>query len=171
MNLKQPDPLPVSDTEREHFQLGFAVRPEVEDEFYPPDHARDVWNKIPEHLREGLRRYMMEFQRPGDFLCAVLNNDLAGALARADDVSIISLREISTYLYNCAPPECHGRPGAVDEWCARLVRARLEDSLGLGLATITVSDLFAADSAERQRNKRRFWRSLAAEHRKPPAGS
>lgn len=121
--------LPVSQTEREHLALGLDVRPEVEAEMFPADHNHELWLRIPENIRDGLRRYMMDFVRPGGFLVSVLENDLAGALQRAhDDATLLSIRDICTYLFNCAPPQCYGDRDAVDKWCAKLVRLRIDDS-------------------------------------------
>jgi hypothetical protein len=105
-------------------------QPLCDEHGFPPDHNQEQWERIPAHLRDGLRAYMMEFRRPGKFLCCVLENDLAGALGRADAGSILGIKEITTYLFSCAPPKCYGSVDAVDAWCARPIRHRLERSLG-----------------------------------------
>lgn len=123
-----PPYLPVTELERQLFREGKAVRAEVVAAMHPADHDAQLWEKVPEHLREGLRSYLMEYYRPGHFLCALLENDLAGALARADDVSILAVRDIMSYLFNCAPAGSYGSRDEVDRWCAKFVRRRLEDS-------------------------------------------
>lgn len=58
-----------------------------------------------------------EFHRPvGDFLMAVLSNDLRGACQRADDENIENLPAYVAYLYNEAPGACWGSPEKVKEW-------------------------------------------------------
>lgn len=123
----QPDKLPVTRIERQHFRLGLDVRDEVKAEMFPADHNDELWQQIPENLRDGLRRYMMEFIEPGRFLRSILENDLSETARRADSaVSFLAARDVLTYLFMCAPPECYGDRDAVDRWCARLVRLRLE---------------------------------------------
>lgn len=122
-----PPYLPVTDLERRHYLEGRAVRPEVVAAMHPADHVDELWQKIPEHLREGLRSYLMEYRRPGSFLCSVLENDLHGALMRCD-WSLACIRDICLYLYNCAPAGSYGSRDEVDAWCAKLVRLRLEES-------------------------------------------
>ncbi len=72
---------------------------------------------IPERMAGGIERYINKGILPGDFLIAVLENDLMNALGKADSENIKNLPAYLTYLYNEAPANCHGSPKAVKAWC------------------------------------------------------
>lgn len=74
--------------------------------------------KVPQHLREGLFAYVIDGRPTGDFLAAVLANDLRDAFARADDRSLAGLRAIIHALYMAAPALCHGSREKVAQWIA-----------------------------------------------------
>lgn len=75
---------------------------------------------IPEHLQPGLERFVLQGIRPGSFLCAVLSNDLAGAVMRASDhTALAALQALGAWLYNEAPASCWGSTAAVDAWIER----------------------------------------------------
>ncbi len=98
---------------------------------FPPDHNDELWQAIPVHLRDGLRAYLMQYVRPGDYLLAVLRNDLLDAMRRAADTSaVFAVRSIALYLFACAPPKSYGDRDNVDHWLARPVKLRLERSIG-----------------------------------------
>ena len=71
---------------------------------------------VPEHCRDGLRRYFENRIPPGSFLTAVLSNDLMGAAGRADDVNRHRLLDYCTFLYSYAPRGSFGSPEAVRDW-------------------------------------------------------
>lgn len=73
---------------------------------------------IPPHLREGLRAYFLDRLPTGDFLRAVLENDFAGAVLRADPITERWLPSIAKFLHNDTPPRSHGSPAAVAAWLA-----------------------------------------------------
>ncbi len=59
----------------------------------------------------------MEHRVPtGDFLRAVLSNDLREAIGRADDGNLDALIHIVAYCYNDIPGHCWGTPEAVEGW-------------------------------------------------------
>lgn len=62
----------------------------------------------------------------GDFLRAVLSNDLMGAVGRADHDNIRVLPAICSYVYMELPGPCHGSPEIVSEWQATCLAAREE---------------------------------------------
>ena len=72
----------------------------------------------PEHLVEAFQRYVEHGIPPGDFLRAVLENDLMGACGRADAMNIMLLPTIASYVYNRMPSTCHGSPERVAVWIA-----------------------------------------------------
>lgn len=72
---------------------------------------------VPEHLQDGLRRYLLHGIQPGHFLTAVLENNLFEAMARADLVSRAGLFGLVSHLYNEAPRGCYGSREIVQAWC------------------------------------------------------
>lgn len=71
---------------------------------------------IPQHTKEGLDRYVKEGIPTGDFLYAVLTNDLFEACGRADIYNQENLFDICSYIYNHLPSTCWGSREAVKEW-------------------------------------------------------
>lgn len=71
---------------------------------------------IPDHMMAGLARYIEHGSSVGDFLTAVLENDLSEACARADNENLANLPAYAAYLYNEAPPQCHGSREKVRAW-------------------------------------------------------
>jgi len=74
--------------------------------------------EIPEHTRNGLDRWVRE-GLAGDFLRAVLRNDLVEAAGRADALNAPRLPAIVQYVYNECPSDCYGSPAKVEAWAAR----------------------------------------------------
>lgn len=71
---------------------------------------------IPEHMQQGLRLYLEDGLEPGGFLYAVLTNDLAGAVGRADSTNVRRLPEYVQFLYNYAPAGSWGSERKVAAW-------------------------------------------------------
>lgn len=71
---------------------------------------------IPPLLIERLQAYVKDRIPTGDFLRAVLENDLKGAVGRADVQSQRALCAIVSYCYNHIPSACWGSPEKVEEW-------------------------------------------------------
>jgi len=71
---------------------------------------------IPSYMEYALRLYIDEGHIPGGFLRAVLENDLKGAVNRADSNNLRNLVAYSYFLYNDAPADCYGSPAAVAAW-------------------------------------------------------
>lgn len=71
---------------------------------------------VPEHIRGGLCRYINEGVPAGDFLTAVLSNDLREALGRADDINRAMLFATVSWLHCEAPSRCWGNPDRVKLW-------------------------------------------------------
>ena len=72
--------------------------------------------KVSEHLLDGLCNYGQHRQMVGDFLTAVLQNDLMVAMGRADDLSRLELFEICRFVYNEMPSQCWGSKEIVRKW-------------------------------------------------------
>src|SRR5688572_25670613 len=55
----------------------------------------------------------------GDFLRAVLSNDLTEACGRADDYNLLTLPAIVAYVYNNLPADCHGSRERYEAWASK----------------------------------------------------
>lgn len=73
---------------------------------------------VPEHMREGLVSYVERRVMPGDFLRAIIENNLHEAVARADGTNIEQLPAFVNFFYNHAPSPCWGSPASMKAWLA-----------------------------------------------------
>lgn len=71
---------------------------------------------IPHYMQKGITEYVLHGRKPGDFLCALLKNDLMGAAGRADGGNIHLLGEYAKLLYNHVPYGCYGSEENFDAW-------------------------------------------------------
>jgi len=72
---------------------------------------------VPEHMHDGVINYLRHGLPPGGFLTAVMENDLVGAFARADQKNAAAMQEWAAYLYAYVPVGARGK-GSVELWCA-----------------------------------------------------
>ncbi len=75
-----------------------------------------VYTMLPEHMRQAARRYIEDHELPGDFLTAVLRNDLVDAFGKADGTNITAMRTWASWLYNECPANAWGSPAKVTAW-------------------------------------------------------
>ena len=80
------------------------------------------YTQIPPNMMERLLAYTIEHQPVGDFLQAVICNDLRGAFGRADDVNIEIIGVYVAWFYNEAPGLCHGSREAYRAWIAKVAK-------------------------------------------------
>ena len=73
---------------------------------------------LPDYTRDSLIRYVEHRIAPGGFLCAVLSNDLFGALGKADESNSAAIVEICRFIYNELPNGCWGSEERVNSWLA-----------------------------------------------------
>jgi len=73
---------------------------------------------LPDYMVPGLERYIYKGILPGDFLSAVLRNDLVSAVSNADETNLANLPVYIGFLYNEVPSTCWGSPQKVEEWSA-----------------------------------------------------
>jgi hypothetical protein len=73
---------------------------------------------IPERMMGGIRRYIDQGIPPGDFLTAIICNDLKEAVSRADDENMRNLPAYVAYFVNAAPYISWGTRAKMDEWLA-----------------------------------------------------
>lgn len=81
----------------------------------------DYIENVPESILDSLNRYVKDKIPTGNFLQAVLSNDLMDAIGRADAINRGKLFEICTYVYNELPMNCWGSRKKVDEWLSNKV--------------------------------------------------
>ena len=74
---------------------------------------------VADHMLDSLKRYTEKHHPVGDFLTAVLENNLSEAVGKADDYNLINLPAFVGYLYNEAPSECWGSKEKVKEWLSK----------------------------------------------------
>jgi hypothetical protein len=71
---------------------------------------------LPEDVLDTFKLFVFKRLRPGQFLMAVLSNDLQKAVGHADDNSMKSLRRIVQFVYFDLPSDCWGSPEKVRAW-------------------------------------------------------
>lgn len=86
---------------------------------------------IPDYMIEGLDLWIRFGVLPGDFLVAVLCNDLMEACGRADETNLRNLPAYCAYLYNQAPPGCFGSSAKVEAWIKAKAAERQAAYMGL----------------------------------------
>jgi hypothetical protein len=74
---------------------------------------------IPLHMHDALALYLEYGVPPGDFLLAVLENNLKEAVGRADKQNLHNIPAFVAFLYNEAPTGAWGTPGNIRQWIAR----------------------------------------------------
>lgn len=71
---------------------------------------------IPDRMMPGIRRYIDDKIRPGDFLQAVICNNLKKAVFLADIENLENLPAFVAYFHWNAPSECHGSEEKMKAW-------------------------------------------------------
>lgn len=84
--------------------------------------------RLPSHMHDGLLRYLELGLRPGHFLTAILKNDLAEAVSRADDENQRLIADYILVLVDHAPSDAWGSPAKVEQWLLRGAQLRSEAS-------------------------------------------
>lgn len=72
--------------------------------------------EIPEYMRDGLELYVQMGVVPGDFLSAVIANDLKKAVMYADVNNMRNLPAYANFFYNYAPVDCWGSVQNLNDW-------------------------------------------------------
>jgi hypothetical protein len=86
--------------------------------------SRGLGMVIPSHMVERLRAYIELGHPMGDFLQAVISNDLREACSRADDTNCHILPAYIVYLFNEAPAPCWGSREKYEAWVRKFAVAR-----------------------------------------------
>lgn len=75
---------------------------------------------IPGYMHGAIVNWIEDGLKPGDFLTAVIDNNLKEAALRADDTNINYLKDYIMWFYNHAPSDIWGFAGATEKWCERV---------------------------------------------------
>lgn len=81
--------------------------------------AQALKRGIPDYMINALVDYVVFGVAPGNFLGALLSNDLMETYRRADDTNIDRIRNYVMFLYNDAPAACSGSHQRFGEWIQR----------------------------------------------------
>ena len=71
---------------------------------------------LPEDIRGAVKRYIEDHIKPGDFLQAVICNNLKEAFQKADDININRMFDIVKFFYWEAPGNCWGSSKKMEAW-------------------------------------------------------
>lgn len=85
---------------------------------------RNTLIDVPEHIHDAIIRYIEDGYEPGDFLKAVICNNLIDACAHADWINRHRIFEIVGWFYNHAPSPCWGSEENYRNWIAMKRRER-----------------------------------------------
>lgn len=75
---------------------------------------------IPDYMVGAIDRYIKLGVHPGDFLFAVVTNNLKEAVIAADDINLKNIPAYVSYFYNEAPSQCWGSAQKVNAWMKNL---------------------------------------------------
>lgn len=71
---------------------------------------------LPQHMQRGFIDYIETGAPPGDFLTAVICNDLRGAFGQADNINFYLIGDFVSAFHNFAPAMCWGSNEAFMHW-------------------------------------------------------
>ncbi|MCK9435013.1 MAG: hypothetical protein M0R32_09400 [Candidatus Cloacimonetes bacterium] len=74
------------------------------------------YGKIPPHMLEDLNRYATDHVLSGNFLYALLSNDLSKSFSYADSETMNAMYDYVQYVFNYLPLQCWGSKEKVDDW-------------------------------------------------------
>jgi len=75
------------------------------------------YSMLPEHMQGAARDYVERGWPPGEFLLAVLTNDLVAAFGRADATNVLFMHQWAMWLYNECPSGAWGSVEKLQVWC------------------------------------------------------
>jgi hypothetical protein len=81
-------------------------------------------NLCPPLIAEAIEAYVLFGKPVGGFVRSILENDLYGAVLRADEHNVLAIPHIVTYVVNNVPTAACGSAHNVDTWSERKRRER-----------------------------------------------
>ena len=93
----------------------------TEDTVLVGEHPGENWftgeyEQIPAHMREAIVNYVAHRKMTGDFLRAVVCNNLVNAVGYADDTNRGLIPLYVRWFFNYAPSGCWGSPEKLAAW-------------------------------------------------------
>ena len=85
----------------------------------------ELAKNVPPHTLDSLMRYVEEGCPPGDFLRALLSNDLRESFGRADLTNRYSLFDIVMFLHNCCPSDCWESEENYRQWIKKFSKTKV----------------------------------------------
>lgn len=76
------------------------------------------YSRLPEQNRAGAKLWIENGILPGEFLVAVISNNLKETFMRADEENIRRMFDVVSFWYNEAPSQCWGSADKVARWQA-----------------------------------------------------
>lgn len=73
-------------------------------------------SRIPQPTVKAINHFVMDHNHPGDFLYAVLTNDLRGTVTLADAENLVAIPAIVNYVHYHTPSQCWGTRAKVEQW-------------------------------------------------------
>jgi hypothetical protein len=77
------------------------------------------YKRLPAHIRSGVRDYIERGHLPGDFLRAVISNNLSQSFGYADEINRARLFKIVSFFHNEVPGPCWGSVDKMHAWAAQ----------------------------------------------------
>jgi hypothetical protein len=78
--------------------------------------SENKYDRLPEAMREHARDYVERHLEVGNFLTAVLCNDLVNAFGYADRENLAAMHDWVLWVWNDIPSACWGSPEKVRAW-------------------------------------------------------
>ena len=88
------------------------------------------YSGLPEGLQGGMQLYVEEGIKAGSFLTACLENDLIGAINRADPDNLTRLQDIVKWINWEIPHDCWGSKEKVAKWLGKRFASDGEKTIG-----------------------------------------
>lgn len=74
------------------------------------------YEKLPDHIRFGMFRFIEFGNIPGDWMCHLLSNNLVNTWGFADKTNRERMGDIVSFIYNEAPSQCWGSKEKYEAW-------------------------------------------------------
>lgn len=92
----------------------------TESQIYSENEIRSEMERLglPQYMHGALVRYVVHRIKPGNFMTALLSNDLLGVIDLSDDTNFALIKQWVEVLYHCEeiPSGCWGSREHVDAW-------------------------------------------------------
>lgn len=72
--------------------------------------------RIPSYMHHAVFAYVIDHQKTGNFLQAVIQNNLLDAVCRADVENLFVIKGWAKLFHNFTPSLCHGSKEKYDAW-------------------------------------------------------